>query len=488
MSQPQNKTQATGYNFNPTILREYDIRGQIGINLSEDDAYALGRAFGTFVIRQNPNQDSYTVCTGFDGRTTSPMLVEALIKGLLSTGVNVDNVGLGPTPMLYFSVKDRKADAGIMVTGSHNPPDYNGFKMTLLNAPIFGDKIQEIGVISAMGDFEIGEGARQDIDIREDYVARLLQDFRGFEDGAKELTIAWDNGNGAAGEILRMLTAKLPGKHILLFDDVDGNFPNHHPDPTVDANLVDLQKAVADHNCDLGIAFDGDGDRIGVVDENGEVLRCDILMTLYAAEILKEQPGAAIIGDVKCSQVMFNKINDMGGNAIMWKTGHSLVKAKMAETNAPLAGELSGHIFFADKYYGFDDAPYCAIRLINLVAEAAQDSNAGLSALTQDLPKLVNTPEVRFEVDEDEKFDIVPRILANISEDKPEGVLDIDDIDGIRVSTPDGWWLMRPSNTQSVLVARAEANDDAGLTRLTDMAIAQVKKVGYDLVFEQSNH
>jgi len=245
-----------------------------------------------------------------------------------------------------------------------------------------------------------------------------------------------------------------------------------------------LQKAVADHGCDLGIAFDGDGDRIGVVDENGAGLRCDILMTLYAAEILKDQPGAAIIGDVKCSQVMFNKINEMGGNAVMWKTGHSLVKAKMAETNAPLAGELSGHIFFADKYYGFDDAPYCGIRLLNLVDEAS----GGLSTLTADLPQLVNTPEVRFEVDEAEKFDIVPKIKANIEADKPEGVFNIDDIDGIRVSTPDGWWLMRPSNTQSVLVARAEAEDEAGLKRLTDMAIAQVAKVGYDLVFEQTNH
>ena len=476
MSQPQSNAENTNINeaylFNPTILREYDIRGQIGINLSEDDAFALGRAFGTFIKRQGGSR----VCTGFDGRTTSPMLVEALIKGLLGTGINVENVGLGPTPMLYFAVKNSKADAGIMVTGSHNPPDYNGFKMTLLNAPIFGEKIQEIGAVSAAGDFEVGEGERTDIDIREQYVERLLKDFRG----TRDLNIAWDNGNGAAGEILRMLTAKLPGKHVLLFDDIDGNFPNHHPDPTVDANLVDLQKAVADNGCDLGIAFDGDGDRIGVVDENGTVLRCDILMTLYAAEILKEQPGAAIIGDVKCSQVMFNKIDEMGGNAVMWKTGHSLVKAKMAELDAPLAGELSGHIFFADKYYGFDDAPYCAIRLINLVDEA----NGGLSTLTADLPKLVNTPEVRFEVDEAEKFDIVPKILANMTENKPEGVFDIDNIDGIRVSTPDGWWLMRPSNTQSVLVARAEAEDEAGLQRLKDMAIEQVSKLGYDLTFE----
>ncbi len=480
MSQPQSNISGNisseAYNFNPTILREYDIRGQVGINLSEDDAFALGRAFGTYVKQQGGN----TVNTGYDGRTTSPMLLEALTNGLLSTGVDVVNIGLGPTPMLYFSVKDRKADAGIMITGSHNPPDYNGFKMTLLNEPIFGEKIQELGAIAASGDFATGQGNLSNIDIKQEYVDRLLQDFRG----TRDLTIAWDNGNGAAGEILRMLTDKLPGKHILLYDDIDGSFPNHHPDPTVDANLVDLQKAVADHHCDLGIAFDGDGDRIGVVDENGNVLRCDILMTLYGAEILKAQPGAAIIGDVKCSQVVFDKINDLGGNAVMWKTGHSLVKAKMAELNAPLAGELSGHIFFADKYYGFDDAPYCAIRLLNLVDEA----NGGLSTLTADLPQLVNTPEVRFEVDEAEKFGIVPKILENMKADTPDNVLDIDDIDGIRVSTPDGWWLMRPSNTQSVLVARAEAKDEAGLERLKDMAIEEVKKLGYDLVFEQTNH
>lgn len=475
MSQPQTTTGSDAYTFNPTILREYDIRGQIGINLSADDAYALGRAFGTFVARQGGTR----VCTGYDGRNTSPMLVEALIKGLRESGINAENVGLGPTPMLYFAVKDRKADAGIMVTGSHNPPDYNGFKMTLLDGPIFGDKIQEIGAIAAAGDFENGEGDRIDIDIQDDFVTRLMKDFRG----GRDLKIAWDNGNGAAGEILRRLVKKLPGQHTLLFDDIDGDFPNHHPDPTVDANLVDLQKAVADNGCDLGIAFDGDGDRIGVIDENGTVLRCDILMTLYAAEILEAQPGAAIIGDVKCSSVMFDKINEMGGNAVMWKTGHSLVKAKMAELNSPLAGELSGHIFFADKYYGFDDALYCAVRLINLVCEA----KGGLSTLTSDLPQLISTPEIRVDVDEAVKFDLVPKVFesmkARVSDD-----LTIDDIDGIRVTTSDGWWLLRPSNTQDVLVGRAEATSEEGIKRLTDMAIEELAKLGYTMSFEQGNY
>ena len=334
----------SGHQFSPTILREYDIRGIVGENLSEEDAYYLGRAFGTFVRRKGGSR----VCIGYDGRDTSPTLSDALTKGLNESGIDVEHVGLGPTPMLYFAVKERGADAGIMITGSHNPSEYNGFKMTLQKEPVFGQTIQDIGTIAAAGDFETGAGSVTEIDIKDEYVTRLLKDLTN----DRPMKIAWDNGNGAAGEILRLLTAKLPGEHILLYDDIDGDFPNHHPDPTVDANLVDLQKAVAEHGCDLGIAFDGDGDRIGVVDEKGTVLRCDILMIIYAREVLETFPGAPIIGDIKCSQVMFDEIDRMGGEGVIWKTGHSLIKAKMAELHSPLAGELSGHIFFADKYYG----------------------------------------------------------------------------------------------------------------------------------------
>jgi phosphomannomutase len=453
------------YQFDPTILREYDIRGQIGKNLSVDDARALGRAFGSFVIRRGGK----SVAVGYDGRLTSPALSDALIKGLRSVGADVTFIGLGPTPMLYYTVKARKLDGGIMITGSHNPPDYNGFKMMLQSEPVFGAMIQEIGQIATDGAFENGAGNLEQIDIRDDYVARLLQDLTN----SRELKIAWDNGNGAAGEILRKLTAKLPGQHVLLFDDVDGNFPNHHPDPTVDKNLVDLQKSVADNGCDLGIAFDGDGDRIGVVDENGTVLRCDILMTIYARDVLATHPGAAIIGDVKCSQVMFDEIERLGGKAVMWKTGHSLIKDKMRELKAPLAGELSGHIFFADKYYGYDDALYCAVRLIN----ALTDSKGGLSSLTAHVPKLYSTPEIRIEVDDSEKFDLVPRMHASLI---AQGI-EVDDIDGVRVMNDDGWWLCRPSNTQNVLVARIEAHSLEGLARLTAMAQEQVRAVGYEL-------
>lgn len=462
------------YSFAPTILREYDIRGQIGKNLAEEDAYALGRAFATFVRKELEDQDSHRVCVGYDGRLSSTALSDQLVKGLSEGGVNVTNVGLGPTPMLYFSVKHLNADAGIMITGSHNPSDYNGFKMTMNKYPIFGETIQKIGCISAIGDLSEGNGVVDTLDIKEQYVDRLMQDL----DLSRDLSIAWDAGNGAAGEILNMLTERMPGTHHLLFDDIDGTFPNHHPDPTVDENLVDLQALVAKEKCDLGIAFDGDGDRIGVVDENGTVLRCDILMTIYAREVIKNTPGAAIIGDVKCSQVMFDEIENLGGKPVMWKTGHSLIKDKMRELQAPLAGELSGHIFFADKYYGFDDALYCSVRLLNELSK----SNGGLSSLTSHLPILFNTPEVRFEVDETEKFDLVPRIFESLNTQANDNV-DIDDIDGVRVSTPDGWWLLRPSNTQNVLVARAEASSAEGLERLKNMAGAEVQKLGYTLNF-----
>lgn len=453
--------------FAPVILREYDIRGQVGINLDEHDAYTLGRTFGTYLSRKGGS----TMCVGYDGRLHSPGLATALIAGLVESGIHVERIGLGPTPMLYFAVKDLGRDAGIMVTGSHNPSDYNGFKMMLQKSSVFGDEIQKLGAIAAAGDFVSGTGSITDINIMNAYVARLMKDL----DGTRDLKIAWDAGNGSGGEVLRRLVAKLPGEHILIYDDIDGRFPNHHPDPTVDKNLADLRKLVLDNKCDLGIAFDGDADRIGAVDEKGNILRCDALITIYARDVLSRHPGAAIIGDVKCSQVLFDEIARLGGKPVMWKTGHSLVKAKMAEEKSPLAGELSGHIFFADKYYGFDDALYCAVRLIN-----ALKGGETLSSLTAHLPKLFSTPEVRIDVAEDGKFDLVPRIAANIKANLPAG-WDINEIDGIRVTTPDGWWLLRPSNTQAVLVFRAEGGSQASLNQLLETAQKEVAKLGYAL-------
>jgi phosphomannomutase len=463
---------ASAHTFNPTILREYDIRGEVGKNLAAEDAYALGRAFGTFVHRKGGK----TVAVGYDGRQTSPEFAGEVARGLSETGLNVTTIGLGPTPMLWFAVKHLKTDAGIMVTGSHNPASFNGFKMTLQKEPVYGATIQAIGDIAAKGDFYTAEaeGKIIPVSIQADYINRLIQDLTG----GRELSIAWDCGNGAAGNAISDLVAKIPGKHILLYQEIDGTFPNHHPDPTVDKNLVDLQKAVRDNKCDLGIAFDGDGDRIGVIDENSDILRCDTLLALYAAEIIKAQPGAPIIGDVKCSQTMFDEIKRLGGTPVMWKTGHSLVKAKMAETKAPLAGELSGHIFFADKYYGFDDALYCSVRLINIVA----GSGKKLSDLTKHMPQTCSTPEIRVDVPEEQKFHIVPKIIEAMKGNKN---VEISDIDGIRVKNEDGWWLVRPSNTQSCLSARAEGNSPQALERLKAMAVEALAKLGYSLKFEQ---
>lgn len=441
------------HNFHPTVLREYDIRGIIGKTLTTDDARAIGRGFGTMVVRGGGKK----VAIGFDGRLSSPSLEAAAVEGLKSTGLHVVRIGLGPTPMLYFTARHLKLDAGMMITGSHNPPDYNGFKMMIGKAPFYGAQILEIGKIAAAGDFETGEGSEETIDIQDAYVDRLVADY----DGTRDLNVVWDNGNGAAGEILRRLVAKLPGKHTLLFDQIDGTFPNHHPDPTIPENLEDIIHKVAEQKADLGIAFDGDADRIGAVDEKGRIVWGDQLVAIYSKDVLANHPGATIIADVKASQTLFDQIAKLGGKPLMWKTGHSLLKAKMAETNSPLAGEMSGHIFFADKYYGFDDALYCAVRLLGLVSRHGE-----LSALRDELPDVLNTPEVRFQVSEERKFAAVEEIKARVKAEEAAGGPEVNDIDGVRVKNADGWWLLRASNTQDVLVARAEAFSAEGLERL----------------------
>ena len=441
----------TGHQFHRSVLREYDIRGIVGETLGAADALAIGKAYGTKILRSGGK----VIALGFDGRVSSPELAEALATGLLSTGVTVKRVGLGPTPMLYFAVKHLHADAGIMVTGSHNPPTHNGFKMALSSGPVYGDAIQSIGAIANAGDYEAGQGTIEDLDIRDAYTDRLLKDYAG----TRDLKIVWDAGNGATGEILRRMTAKLPGKHILLFDAIDGRFPNHHPDPTVPENLVDLQRAVAEHGADLGIGFDGDGDRIGAIDGNGRIVWGDQLLAIYAREVLATRPGGIIIADVKASQVLFDEITRLGGTPLMFKTGHSLIKAKMAETGSPLAGEMSGHIFFADKWYGFDDALYCGIRLASLVSL----SGRSLAEIVDELPTVHNTPETRFEVSAARKFAVIDELKTRLAS-MPD--ITVNDIDGVRVNTPDGWWLVRASNTQEVLVARAESATLDGLDRL----------------------
>jgi len=450
------------HRFHPTILREYDIRGVVGETLNSSDLRALGRAFGTLVVRRGGQR----VCVGYDGRVSSPELEAALVGGLVACGLTVERIGLGPTPMLYYATREHGADAGLMITGSHNPPDYNGIKMMLGKGPFYGQAIQELGVATQAADYVDGAGQAVEIDVREAYVERLLRDY----DGPRPLKVAWDAGNGATGEILRRLTARLPGEHVLLFDDIDGNFPNHHPDPTVAENLVDLQRVVAEQGCDLGIGFDGDGDRIGAIDHLGRIVWGDQLLALYAAVVLRTHPGATIIADVKASQTLFDEVARLGGKPLMWKTGHSLLKAKMAETGSPLAGEMSGHIFFADKWYGFDDALYCAVRLLALVSHAG----VSLAELRDGLPAVINTPEIRFQVSEERKFAVVAEVRSRL---RDEGVT-VNDIDGVRVNTPDGWWLLRASNTQDVLVARAEAFTVAGLARLKAVLADQLARSG----------
>jgi phosphomannomutase len=437
------------HRFDPTSLREYDIRGIVGKTLGTADAYAIGRGFATHVRRVGGTR----VAVGWDGRVSSPGLRDELVRGLTESGVDVVRVGLGPTPMLYFAEATLEVDGAVQITGSHNPAEYNGFKMVLQHGPFFGEQIQAIGKMAEDGDWDEGTGEVTDYDIEDLYVDRLLAGYAG---GA--FRIGWDNGNGSGGRILEKLVAKLPGEHHLLYTEIDGSFPNHHPDPTEEKNLADLKTLVADKGLDFGIAFDGDADRIGAIDGQGRVVWGDQILSILAEPVLRAEPGSTIIADVKASQALYDRIAELGGKPLMWKTGHSLIKVKMKETDSPLAGEMSGHIFFRHEWYGFDDALYAAIRLIG----AVRVLGGSLTALKDKMPALVNTPEMRFQVDESRKFAVVDEILDRLETAGAE----VNRTDGARVNTPDGWWLLRASNTQDVLVARAEARDQAGLDRL----------------------
>ena len=451
------------HRFDPTTLREYDIRGVIGKTLSEADAWAIGRSFGTLVRRAGDGR----VAVGRDGRDSSPGLEEALVRGLRESGVDAVRIGLGPTPMLYYAEAVLGVGGGIMITGSHNPPDYNGFKMVLGHRAFFGEDIQRIGRMAEARDWEQGEGGVYEEAVLERYVERLLDGFDG-----TALRVGWDAGNGAAGPAVEKLTARLPGEHRLLFTEVDSRFPNHHPDPTDEKNLVDLKRLVREEGLDFGVAFDGDGDRIGAVDGDGRTIWGDQLLAILVEPVLAELPGATIIADVKASQALYDRIAELGGTPLMWKTGHSLIKSKMKETGAPLAGEMSGHIFFAHDYYGFDDALYAAVRLIRAVG----GSGRSLAELRDEMPDMVNTPEMRFQVDEARKFRVVEEVLERLGEAGAQ----VNRTDGARVSTEDGWWLLRASNTQDVLVARAEAKDQAALERLVAQIDEQLALSGVE--------
>ena len=469
------------HKFHPSVLREYDIRGIIGETLGAEDARAIGRGFATLLRRAKGDAARCKVAVGYDGRVSSTMLEAALVEGLNASGVDVVRIGMGPTPMLYYAEASAPdVDGGIQITGSHNPVNYNGFKLVFQGAPFFGADILELGRMAEIGDWLTGEGKAERREVIDAYIDRLLAGLAGIGDDAlSALRIGWDAGNGAAGPALELLVAKLPGEHHCLFTEVDGTFPNHHPDPTEEKNLADLKALVAGKKLDFGVAFDGDGDRIGVVDGLGRVIWGDQLLMIYAEDLLRMLPGATIIADVKASQALFDKVSRLGGQPLMWNTGHSLIKSKMKETGAPLAGEMSGHVFFAHEYYGYDDALYAAIRLIAASARLGKS----VTQLRGEMPALVNTPELRFQVYEARKF----AVIGEVKERLAAAGADVDSTDGVRVSTQDGWWLLRASNTQDVLVARAESNDQAGLDRLLAQIDAQLAASGLERG-EQAGH
>ena len=458
------------HTFDPTTLREYDIRGIIGETLGAEDARAIGRGFATMLREAGGKK----VAVGYDGRLSSPMLEHALIEGLTASGCDVVRVGMGPTPMLYYAeASAEQVDGGIQITGSHNPANYNGFKMVFMGRPFFGEDILEIGRRAEAGEWADGSGTVETREILGEYIERLIAGLDGIDHEAlARLRIGWDAGNGAAGPALEALTARLPGEHHLLFTEVDGSFPNHHPDPTDPANLEDLKRLVADKKLDFGVAFDGDGDRIGAIDSEGRIIWGDQLLMIYAEDLLARLPGATVIADVKASRALFERVAELGGKPLMWKTGHSLIKSKMKEVHAPLAGEMSGHVFFADQYYGYDDALYAAVRLIAASARLGKS----VTEMRGAMPAVINTPELRFQVDESRKFAAIDEVKNRL---KGTGA-DVNDTDGVRVTTPDGWWLLRASNTQDVLVARAESDSQQGLDRLLHQIDEQLEASGLE--------
>jgi phosphomannomutase/phosphoglucomutase len=432
----------------PTIFREYDIRGVADTELLSAEVADLGRGLGTLLQRKNGRR----INIGRDCRLSSTRLHEALLEGLIASGCEVTDIGVAPTPLLYYSAVHLEADGAVMITGSHNPSEFNGFKTVRGSGTIHGEEIQEVRRLIEARDFMTGHGSHRMVDVISPYLREVAGQFK-FE---RRVKVVADAGNGTAGPVMHQLFKRLNCEVTELFFDMDGRFPNHHPDPTVPANLKALQDAVRSQRADLGIAFDGDADRIGAIDENGEVIYGDMLLLIYGREILTRKPGATFIGEVKCSQVLYDELKRLGGNPIMYRTGHSLIKAKMKQEHAELAGEMSGHMFFADRYFGYDDALYAACRLIEIVSKSGQP----LSAQFAGLPKMVSTPEIRIDCPDETKFQVVERMAAHFR--RTHNVIEID---GVRVLFEQGWGLVRASNTQPVLVLRFEAEDEGLLEK-----------------------
>ena len=456
------------HNFHPSILRAGDIRGIYGETLFEADANAIGKGFATAIIRETGKKNP-VINVAYDGRLSTPALSKALMEGMISTGAIVHDYGIGPTPMMYFSVFHTSPDAGIMVTGSHNPANHNGFKMMIGKDSFFGEQIEKIGEYAVAGDHEVGQGEIFKKDCRAEYL-KVLENAYKPDTAKRQLKVCIDPGNGAAGDISVKLAESLPIEVKVINAEIDGNFPNHHPDPTIPALMQQLIDVVQAEDYDVGIAFDGDGDRIGAIDRTGRILYGDQLMVLFGRDVLSRYPGATIIADVKASQTLFDDIADHGGKPLMWKTGHSLVKSKMKETKAHLAGEMSGHIFFNDEYFGYDDGIYSAVRLINLLTH----SDDTLVELMDAMPEVHNTPEIRIDTTEELKFTAV----AEIKERLAASGADVDDVDGVRVKTDDGWWLARASNTQAAIIARAEGKSPEALERLKALLAEQLTASG----------
>ena len=437
--------------FDNNILRAYDIRGEVGKNLNNIDAERLGNIFASSF---NKKQKKIIVCR--DGRLSSPELVKSLKKGLYESGADIIDIGLGPSPMLYFAANHLDSDGAIMVTGSHNPPHHNGFKIMKGKVPFFGNDILDIGERGIKGEWDYSDGSKLDYFIDDKYINILLESLK-LNKFNKDLKVAWDPGNGAAGAIIKKLVKMLPGEHTLINSEINGLFPSHHPDPTDPKNLKEIMELVRNNELDIGLAFDGDGDRLGVVSSKGRIVWGDQLLAFLSKEVLRNMPNSSIIADVKASQNLFNEIEKYGGVPIMWKTGHSFIKSKMKEISSPLAGEMSGHIFFADRYLGYDDGIYAALRVLELI-----EDRYTLDNFLDSLPKTFSTLEIKIECSDDKKFNIIKELASTLDSEK----IKVNKVDGLRVQKDDGWWLLRASNTQAVLVARVEAKSKSSLNNL----------------------
>ena len=456
-------------NFDKEVLREYDIRGVVGENINENTAYTIGRTFG-FIV--SDKLASCRIATGYDGRLTSPILHKALCEGLKDSGAKIINIGMGPTPMTYFAHYHLNADAVIMLTGSHNPSEYNGFKMVLNKHSFYAEDIQSLQKLLDEGKLELKEGEIHYQDITKKYVERILLNINL----NRELKIAWDPGNGAMGKITREIAEKLSNsKNIIINETVDGNFPNHHPDPTVPKNMVQLIDTVKKNNCDIGLAFDGDGDRLGVIDNLGNIVWADQYMLLLCSEIAALYDNPKIIMDVKCSKVFFDEAKKINCDPVMSRTGHSPIKEKMKELNSPLSGEMSGHVCYGDDFYGYDDAMYVGLRLLRILA----NQNKSLSELMEVYPKTFSTPETRFDVDESRKFIIINEVKERLKNTDEK----IIEIDGVRVENDEGWFLIRASNTQNQLTCRAESTSEKGLLKLIYVIEYQLSLSGVSYKF-----